>query len=315
MKKTVNQPISIVLKVMITIVVFASICVIAVSLLYWFHFGSSIEADNALWGTFGDFFGGTLNPILSFLALITVLLTISLQKYELQLTNKEIEETNESSKIDSFERSFFEMLRLHIFIVNDLTLITQKNNHGFKVDDNQDELTIKGRSCFKYLRDELDSIYKLEIEDKTIKNNEYHEYCKKVYTSFAKKYEHKIGHYFRFLYRIFKHIDESSLDNSKKKHYSGITRALLSSNELALLFYDCFYKKGQKFARYIIDYKVFENMEYEKLLDRINHMMLFDKDAYGEDVIPDDTNFDVSTFFLKTTKTEGSGTVKGQREL
>jgi hypothetical protein len=56
-------------------------------------------------------------------------------------------------------------------------------------------------------------------------------------------------------------------------------------------------------------------MEYEKLLDRINHMMLFDKDAYGEDVIPDDTNFDVSTFFLKTTKTEGSGTVKGQREL
>lgn len=43
------------------------------------HFGYSIAKDGskADWGTFGDFIGGTTNPILSFLALIGVIWSIS----------------------------------------------------------------------------------------------------------------------------------------------------------------------------------------------------------------------------------------------
>jgi len=42
-------------------------------------------------GTFGDFVGGTLNPILSFLALLALLLTLAIQIRELKETRRELE--------------------------------------------------------------------------------------------------------------------------------------------------------------------------------------------------------------------------------
>jgi len=92
MKKTDQPILNSVLKAMIVVEIFAAICVVAVSLMYVRYFNGSIEADNTKWGTFGDFFGGTLNPMLSFLALIAVLLTIALQNNQIQLTRKEMEE-------------------------------------------------------------------------------------------------------------------------------------------------------------------------------------------------------------------------------
>jgi hypothetical protein len=42
------------------------------------------------YGTFGDFFGGILNPILTFLTFLGLLITIVLQKKELALTRQEL---------------------------------------------------------------------------------------------------------------------------------------------------------------------------------------------------------------------------------
>ncbi|MDO8940411.1 MAG: hypothetical protein Q7U98_14755 [Methylicorpusculum sp.] len=59
--------------------------VVIVALVFSFYFinfngGLSVEQDN--WGAFGDFIGGTLNPIISFFALTALLLTIILQNRE-----------------------------------------------------------------------------------------------------------------------------------------------------------------------------------------------------------------------------------------
>lgn len=63
---------------------------VLVTFTYFRYFSGPITSDHEAWGTFGDFFGGTLNPIFSFMALIALLFTIVLQSRELKLTRDEL---------------------------------------------------------------------------------------------------------------------------------------------------------------------------------------------------------------------------------
>lgn len=54
---------------------------------------TSLFSDGASYGTFGDFFGGVLNPILTFLTFMGLLFTILLQQSELKLTRKELKDS------------------------------------------------------------------------------------------------------------------------------------------------------------------------------------------------------------------------------
>lgn len=53
------------------------------------QFGFSPDSPIEQWGAFGDFMGGTLNPIFAFLSFICLLMTIVLQNTELKETRKE----------------------------------------------------------------------------------------------------------------------------------------------------------------------------------------------------------------------------------
>lgn len=53
-------------------------------------------------GPLGDFFGGILNPLLSFCTFMALLMTIILQQKELSLTRKELNETQKATR-DSAE--------------------------------------------------------------------------------------------------------------------------------------------------------------------------------------------------------------------
>ena len=55
------------------------------------------------------------------------------------------------------------------------------------------------------------------------------------------KYHSYIGNYLRVFHRLVKQIMSSKLEMKKKKEYLGIIRALLSSDELLVVFYNTFY--------------------------------------------------------------------------
>ncbi|HSG31294.1 MAG TPA: hypothetical protein VLB82_07070 [Thermodesulfobacteriota bacterium] len=72
---------------------------------------------------------GRVNPILSFLALVAVLIAIVLQNKELQYSREELrrssqalEEQSESFRVQNFENTFFQMVRLHHDIVGGIDL-------------------------------------------------------------------------------------------------------------------------------------------------------------------------------------------------
>jgi uncharacterized membrane protein len=66
---------------------------LAVLAFYRVHFAPPVSNSHAEWGTFGDFFGGTLNPIFGFLGLIALLLTLWVQSRELALSRKAMEQS------------------------------------------------------------------------------------------------------------------------------------------------------------------------------------------------------------------------------
>ncbi|MEV9642856.1 putative phage abortive infection protein [Aliarcobacter butzleri] len=94
-------------------------------------------------GAFGDFFGGMINPLLTFCTFMALLMTIILQQRELKLSREQVAISTEelghtrkateissealtqqakSLKIQNFENTFFNMINLHNEIVNNLSL-------------------------------------------------------------------------------------------------------------------------------------------------------------------------------------------------
>ena len=88
--------------------------------------GEGMSRAEAL-GLSGDFLGGVLNPILSFFSFLAVLVTLRLQRSELNATMEELKKSTlaaennvrlfteqiAAQRLDAFENTFFSLLKLH----------------------------------------------------------------------------------------------------------------------------------------------------------------------------------------------------------
>ena len=75
-------------------------------------------------------------------------------------------------------------------------------------------------------------------------------------------------------------MDESKV--AKKKDYTGILRAQLSSYELALLFYNALHPMGAKVKPLVERYAMLENLNVGLLCDPQDEVRLFGSTAYGD---------------------------------
>jgi hypothetical protein len=231
-------------------------------------------------GTFGDMFGA-VNALFSGLAFAGVIFAILLQKQELSLQRKELELTrselagqkkemalqNKTLLKQSFESTFFQLLRLQQEIVNSIDL-QKVGNPG---------LITSGRDCmsvfyerFKKMWGENHEIFAGANEQERVNN---------TYLNFYKGAQSEIGHYFRSLYHIIKLVDQSSVNN--KRLYTNLVRAQLSSFELTLLFYNCLSDLGnEKFKPLIEKYALLKNMPQDLLINPAEHLKLYIETAY-----------------------------------
>ncbi len=216
---------------------------------------SEISIDKS--AVFGDSFGA-LTSIFSGLAFAGVIWTIMSQREELKITRDEL-------KTQGFENAFFQMLKLHNEILNEIT-INQSN--AIRPD------STSGRDCFVEFYDSLKIHYKAykSIEGYGADDN----LClKDAYIEYWGKNGDKLAHYFRFLFNIFKFIDESNIDN--KKFYSRLVRAQLSDQELAVIYYNTFSPYGIKFLKYIEEFQLMDNLKTSYLIDE-SHSNIHDVD-------------------------------------
>ena len=78
----------------ISLVIYAGVAVLAGAfLLYLWRFGGQgLSGSQTVWGEAGDFIGGVSNPVLSFLALMALLMTVRLQAAQLDAAREELAE-------------------------------------------------------------------------------------------------------------------------------------------------------------------------------------------------------------------------------
>lgn len=236
-------------------------------------------------GLFGDMFGA-INALFSGLAFAGVLYAILLQRTDLKLQRHEFELSraemaaqreqlvlqNATLRLQSFENTFFQLLRLHNDIVNSIDLVREGTG----------EVTTRGRDCFRVFYTSF-RVRWLEQRTQDAGSDEP-ERIRRTYLNFNAEVEPEAGHYFLTLYNILKYVDRSGV--ADKKHYTNLVRAQLSSYEVVLLFYSCLSERGTaKFKPIVERYALLKMLPRDELLDP-GHVALYDPTAFGSGPAP-----------------------------
>lgn len=226
-------------------------------------FGGAISNNPENWGQLGDYVGGLLNPTFSLLALLALLTTLKLQIKELKLSVNELRNSalalksqNETLRLQTFEGTFFQTLRLHNEIISNL-----------KIGERE------AKVCLDFLLNEL--------HGELLTNNAMNDYerFKIIYDNFYERYQAQLGHYFRLLYNLIKLIKRT--ENIDQRFYTNLVRAQLSSSEVKLIFFNCLSDVGnEKFKPLIEEFSLLKTMPYGRWeIDEI--LYKYDVTAFG----------------------------------
>ena len=254
---------------MVAIWLAAGIVTIVVVTAYFTTFPHPSEVHER-WGQFGDYFGGILNPAIAWLALVTLLLTLNMQR-------REWRDARTAIARQSFERTFFEMVGLHNAITSSIVTPRWWVQHALNL-STAELRELSGRACFGYFREGLWTEYK-EAHGAASE-------LRRVKIAYAKVYnahEEVLGHYYRNFYRILKYVDASrDIAEERKRDYTGILRAQLSSDELRVMYYSSLSAEGEKLRPLLEEYSMFDNLRPGRLISvRHADVDFYKRDAWG----------------------------------
>jgi hypothetical protein len=215
----------------------------------------------SIWGAFGDFVGGTLNPVVGFLSVILLFSTWKVTKETLETTKKELaqstkafsetaqaqREIQRTQSIQQFDTIFFSM----ISNLNNVYAELIKKSNG----ENESELEKYYRKCFS--------------------ENEYTLLERRLFVDES----HGLRKYFIILYQILKNIRGSfhSSDefteiekNDLTRLYANMLRSNLDNKILQLLLLNI-YKRFDKYSELIRGFRIFEHMDFRRISDKSNY--------------------------------------------
>lgn len=181
----------------------------------------SISKSSADWGTFGDFMGGTLNPMLAFLSFIALLYTIRIQSKELSLSRIQLTKTkkatknsatalkkqSKSIKLQNFENTFFNMLELH-------------NKIASRFDG---KIEIRGEYNFKF----IDSF---PIKRLITANNSF----SSIYSSLIKELNECNSFDYSYKYKNYLIFKDNNIKNIKTVHTANSLKSLNEEEKLEM---------------------------------------------------------------------------------
>ena len=94
----------------------------------------------------------------------------------------------------------------------------------------------------------------------------------RIYEYFYEQYPNVLGHYFRFLYNVFKYVIGNKDTESERRKYIDLIQAQMSSDELGLLFYNALSKYAKnnngkyQFKEWLERFNFFENINKTSLI-------------------------------------------------
>ncbi len=249
-----------------------------------FKQASPSQNPAAWYGTFGDFVGGVLNPLFAFLTFLGLLWTIYMQRIELADTREEMARSADAFEQQNFDNTFFNMLNLLSGVVREANWGDRKGVFAFG-EVLSDITQIPNEVGFFNEGDEFERLEELQYFK--IEDDPYSlEYESMVAYSELTKSAIFTYHYFRIVYNILKYISstlEERGSNGKEfdsRKYVRIFRAILSENELGVIFYNCLTLRGIKLKELAEKFELFDNLSLSSLR-RQETITQFKRSAFG----------------------------------
>lgn len=191
----------------------------------------------------GDFIGGFVGTIFSFVGLIILIDTLRSQLNDSKV-NREL------VQIQQFENTFYELLNLH-----------NRNIEKIEFYDLLGNLH-KGKFFFDTKKEELYNIFSPSFslsKNKKIAVNNY----ELIYNM----NEEIFSTYFKTLYQLYKLIDKEEIPEKFKIKYSKILRAQLSNSELFFIRYNAMSEIGDESIYYLNKYNYLKHLSNFELLE------------------------------------------------
>jgi len=216
-------------------------------------FGRELSADQGVWGAFGDFIGGSLNPVIG-------LITISLLVLTLRSQQAEMREQRQQSAKQAFEQTFFTWLNSYRSAIYQFRF--RPPNAGVTEKEGVDAM----HWVLSYARSLPPSGFaelhrNVDIDTREKQRKQERELTTAWWLDRFNQLEPQLGSIIRTLYTLIRWIDKNdSLSTREKWDYIAIVRAQLSSPELRILFFNGYTEAGEPFTQYIDRYAILDNL-------------------------------------------------------
>lgn len=221
-------------------------------------------------GTAGDQFGG-VTALFSGLAFAGLIITLYIQRKELELQRKELRESNKEFALQRFDSAFFGIIKM----LNDhVSSITYGQMVGRPALQNISE-ALKG----EFLNEGFSIIEKVDEEDFLR--------LKEAMSKMYEAHDAQLGPYFRILHNIFRLIDsEKQLSAQQKTDYARIARAHISLAELDLIFLNGVTEQAEKFKPLIERYSILKHITFKTRNDYRMINDRYDPSAFAGRTLP-----------------------------
>jgi hypothetical protein len=284
---------------------------------YVASFGFELSGRQDVWGQFGDYVGGLLNPVFGFAGFLILLGTLHEQRLQIEEGRQRLknEQEGERRRLEeerkrwqeqqdaqqqrleeerqrfaeehrarvrqAFESTFFRLLNRFSEVVNNVSyseIDLWLTQPGKPIQRRE----LRGRAALEKMYEILRKNYKRVKRTQKISVRELYVY---LYTGTFKDSEPELGIYFRTLYHVFKFVDTSSLTFDERIGYANIARAQLSGYELAFVFYNGLFGEGETGFRPLINkYGILKHVKASELLspDDIADRSLYPEEAMAK---------------------------------
>ncbi len=208
-------------------------------------------------GTFGDMFGA-INALFSGLAFAGLIYTILQQREELDLTRQEFIKQNETFRLQRFENTFFQLLRLNDDLLDGQTITSQQESvetrvYLYMISEQITQAINKQLESLQQQADSSTSHQPLGEEQKRM-------IVKQTLQLYNKEIETSLLHYFNNLFSVLQFVDASSLIGQEEKVvYINILKTQMSVSEKNILFFMLMAWDGMKKQKQLYDQYQFLN--------------------------------------------------------
>lgn len=230
--------------------------IVAVSLIYRGQFPFDFSPSQEVWGQFGDYFGGVLNPILSFAAFVGLLVTIGIQRSESRSAD-----ARHSSQI--FEDRVFQLVTISHTTVSSLKFYHPPMARDFVYEGHRGVI-----HAWIMLDAELSAVRERSIYPG------FFELVRTAYESWKKNYWSGVAGYYDTVIFTAEYILKSQFDGELIAFHLRFLRSQMAPEERTLLLYILLFDGGPDLLIKLSGYQFFSPKIDQQLYNSIDLLIL-----------------------------------------